>query len=82
MSAWIDVNETMPPEGKEVLVFCKYDNSPLIAHHDGKTWYEKCDNMDIMGDAWVDKSIHKVDIGDVGYQITHWMHLPEIPTHE
>ena len=79
MAEWISVTEELPEKGKEVLVYCKYDNSPLIAYHDGSTWYEKCDNLDIIGDAWVDKTIHELGIGDVGYQITHWMYLPAIP---
>lgn len=79
INTWVEIKEELPPEGQEVLVFCKWDNSPLIAHHDGKTWHEKCDNLNIDGDAWVDCEIHKIDIGDVGYQITHWMPLPESP---
>ncbi len=52
MGNWTPVKESLPETGKEVLVFCKWDNSPLIAHHDGKYWYEKCDNIDIKGDAY------------------------------
>lgn len=79
MGDWIPIEERLPEAGKEVLVFCKYDNAPLIAHHDGKVWYEKCDNIDIKGDAYVSTKIHKIDIGDVGYQVTHWQYLPDIP---
>jgi hypothetical protein len=79
MSEWISVNDRLPPESVEVLVFCKFDNSPLIAHHSYGVWHEKCDNIVIHGDAWYDTEIHEVVIGDTGYQITHWMPLPEPP---
>ena len=80
MSEWISVEDKLPGVLAEVLVFCKWDNSPLIAFHDGVVWKEKCDNLDIIkGDAIVSTEIHKVEIGDVGYQITHWMPLPSPP---
>lgn len=80
MSDWISVDKELPEQMSEVLVFCKYDNWPLIAFHTGKTWYEKCDNIVMLsGDAHLSTEIHDLDIGDVGYQITHWMPLPEPP---
>lgn len=79
MSEWISVIEKLPSEECEVLVLCKWDNSPLIAHHSKGVWYEKCDNLVIHGDAWYETDIHRVEIGDVGYQITHWMPIPAPP---
>ena len=80
MNKWISVDDSLPNESTEVLVFCKWDVKPLIAYHLHGVWYEKCDNMVIHGDAWYETLIHRVNIGDVGYQITHWMPLPETPT--
>lgn len=80
MSEWISIGDKLPEQLREVLVYCKWDNSPLIAFHDGNTWFEKCDNIVILsGDAHLTTEIHSVLIGDVGYQITHWMTLPNIP---
>ena len=80
MSKWINVKDKMPDGRSEVLVFCKFDTSPLIAFHDNNTWIEKCDNLDIVsGDARISREIHEVGAVDIGYEITHWMPLPEPP---
>ena len=76
---WIDVDDELPEANVEVLVFCKWDSSPLIAYHSLGVWHEKCENLVIHGDAWYDTEIHGVGIGDVGYQITHWIPLPGPP---
>ena len=79
MNEWINVKDKMPEDRAEVLVFCKWDTSPLIAFHDGIDWTEKCDNLEIIGDACASTLIHAVGDKDTGCEITHWMPLPEPP---
>ncbi|MEH6451313.1 MAG: DUF551 domain-containing protein [Oleispira sp.] len=79
MSEWISVDDEMPKARQEVLVFCKWDNSPLIAFHDKYYWTEKCDNLEVIGDACATTEIHWVGAKDIGCEITHWMPLPELP---
>lgn len=79
MSGWISVQKELPEARQEVLVFCKWDDSPLIAFHDNAYWTEKCDNIEIIGDAVATTEIHKVGAKDIGCEITHWMPLPEPP---
>ena len=79
VSEWISVDDEMPEARQEVLVFCKWDNSPLIAFHDNTDWTEKCDNLEVIGDACATTNIHEVGVKDVGCEITHWMPLPEPP---
>lgn len=80
MSKWISVDIEMPEKLEEVIVFCKWDNSCLIAFHDGVMWTEKCDNLDIVkGDALVSTKIHEVGAKDIGCEITHWQPMLELP---
>ena len=79
MSEWISAKDKLPDSWQEVLVFCKWGNSPLIAFHDGLVWTEKCDNIEVIGDACVSTYIHEVGARDFGCQITHWMPLPGRP---
>ena len=79
MSKWIGVEDSLPEVRQEVLVFCKWDDSPLIAFHDGNYWTEKCDNLEVIGDACATTEIQKIGDKDTGCEITHWMPLPELP---
>lgn len=80
MSEWISVETEMPEKLEEVIVFCKWDNSCLIAFHDGVIWKEKCDNLDIVsGDAIVSTVIQDVGDKDTGCEITHWQPMVQLP---
>tara|TARA_R110000850_G_scaffold189668_1_gene315608 strand:+ start:54 stop:296 length:243 start_codon:yes stop_codon:yes gene_type:complete len=79
MGEWISVKDRLPDDCSEVLVICKWDNSPLIAFNDGMDWIEKCDNLEIIGDSDYNTIIHEVGAENIGYEITHWMPLPELP---
>ncbi len=60
---WINVNDSLPPQGERVLVYC---SSGLI------------DKGYRLGGLW-ERDWAGMTFKEAGYKITHWMPLPEPP---
>ena len=69
MSEWISVKDEMPKEGVKVLAYCacSLGKNPLL-----DDWFMKVDYISKYSKDW--------EIGAYyGYEITHWLPLPEPP---
>jgi len=69
---WIDTNERLPEECKNVLVTINYADELHLAYlKDGKwkIWID--DELVLIGDGWVDNTLDQADFGVIA-----WMELP------
>lgn len=72
MSEWIDSEKELPSENKSVLVGCWYSgqNYGLAkALNRNGNWFLDEDSISVDGNAYI----------GFGFDITHWMPLPEPP---
>lgn len=70
---WIDINERLPEELKNVLVTINYDDELHLAYlKDGewKIWID--DELVLNGDAWIDNTLDQK-----GFGVIAWMELPK-----
>jgi len=70
---WIDINERLPEELKNVLVTINYDDELHLAYlKDGKwkIWID--DELVLNGDAWIDNRLDPK-----GFGVIAWMELPK-----
>jgi len=70
---WIDINERLPEELKNVLVTINYDDELHLAYlKDGKwkIWID--DELVLNGDAWIDNTLNQK-----GFGVIAWMELPK-----
>lgn len=70
---WIDINERLPEELKNVLVTINYDNELHLAYlTDGKwkIWID--DELVLNGDAWIDNTLDQK-----GFGVIAWIELPK-----
>lgn len=70
---WIDINERLPEELKNVLVTINYDDELHLAYlKDGK-WKIWIDHELVLnGDAWIDNTLDQK-----GFGVIAWMELPK-----
>ncbi len=66
---WISVNDRLPNSNKKVLVYCKNERDEYVGVGYYRNW---------MGKYWFD-SENKEPFEVCGYEVTHWMPLPEPP---
>ncbi len=77
LSGWIPVDESLPKIGVQVLVYANYggsDNEPRFIKI-AKIEYITLMENDKQSVTWLDSDY-------VGIEPTHWMPLPEPPSHE
>jgi len=70
---WIDINERLPEELKNVLVTINYDDELHLAYlKDGKwkIWID--DELVLNGDAWIDNTLDQK-----GFGVIAWVELPK-----
>ena len=70
---WIDINERLPEELKNVLVTINYDDELHLAYlKDGKwkIWID--DELVLNGDAWIYNTLNRK-----GFGVIAWMELPK-----
>jgi hypothetical protein len=70
---WIDINERLPEELKNVLVTINYDDELHLAYlNDGKwkIWID--DELVLNGNAWIDNTLDQK-----GFGVIAWMELPK-----
>jgi len=70
---WIDINERLPEELKNVLVTINYDDELHLAYlKDGKwkIWID--DELVLNGDAWIDNTLDQK-----GFGVIAWIELPK-----
>jgi len=70
---WININERLPEELKNVLVTINYDDELHLAYiKDGKwkIWID--DELVLNGDAWIDNTLDQK-----GFGVIAWMELPK-----
>ena len=70
---WININERLPEELKNVLVTINYDDELHLAYlKDGKwkIWID--DELVLNGDAWIDNTLDQK-----GFGVIAWIELPK-----
>jgi hypothetical protein len=70
---WIDINERLPEELKNVLVTINYDDKLHLAYlKDGKwkIWID--DELVLNGDDWIDNTLDQK-----GFGVIAWIELPK-----
>jgi len=70
---WIDINERLPEELKNVLVTINYDEELHLAYlkdSEWKIWID--DELVLNGDAWIDNTLDQK-----GFGVIAWMELPK-----
>jgi hypothetical protein len=70
---WIDINERLPEELKNVLVTINYDDELHLAYlKDGKwkIWID--DELVLNGDAWIENTLDQK-----GFGVIAWIELPK-----
>jgi hypothetical protein len=70
---WIDINERLPEELKNVLVTINYDDELHLAYlkdDKWKIWID--DELVLNGDAWIDNTLDQK-----GFGVIAWMELPK-----
>jgi len=68
---WIDINERLPEELKNVLVTINYDEELHLAYlkdSEWKIWID--DELVLNGDAWIDNTLDQK-----GFGVIAWMEL-------
>ena len=79
MSDWVSVADRLPKE--ELTVLCKQVNSNnlMLCYLESGIWKEDYQDLEVVGDGWVDNSVVKTCDTTHYLRITHWMYLPEPP---
>lgn len=72
---WINVNDSLPEEKQDVLVFERYMDVPFVGYIVGGEWRVNAEFYEVGGryaDGYIMGVISQKDV-------THWMPLPEPP---
>lgn len=73
---WIDINEKLPENYKEVLIWIRYSENPCQAFRKDNNWYVSSEVRQTADDGYMNDATIRGWNED---NITHWMLLPAPP---
>jgi len=78
---WISTKITnqLPQEGQNVFIAQAYEKEPMIACIINGCWIEKCDNLEVRGNAIAKTTIAEVHGEESFLEVTHWAPLISMP---
>ena len=75
LDEWVSVEDRLPDEKDNVLIYIQHDEIPIIGYKVEKGWRVfVSDDIQVMGDAYLDN-----DIDEQWCKVTHWQPLPQPP---